>query len=124
MPKEDVERFVGLLVSDEAFARQVFDDFDEAVACRKINLDKKEAVILKEGVRTYAYPVVMAETGMVPAVFPAAVAIAVAASVAGSVATHVVNKLLQPMPKFLTPMNERLKELIISRGLLEKRELE
>jgi ATP-dependent protease HslVU (ClpYQ) peptidase subunit len=124
MPKEDVERFVGLLVSDDVFAKEVTKDFDRAVSARNIALDKREQIVLKEGIDTYLRPragrAAIGRGGTVAVPAAAAVGAAVAGAVAAEVATKVVDKLMDS--KFVNPINERLREAIISRGVLTKRD--
>jgi hypothetical protein len=124
MAKEDVERFVGLLVSDDAFAKEITKNFDRAVSARNITLDKREQVVLKEGIDTYLHPrtgrAAIGRGGTVAVPVAAAVGAAVAGAVAAEVATKVVDKLMDS--KFVNPINERLREAIISRGVLTKRD--
>ena len=56
MAKEDVERFVGLLVSDDDFIEALKRNFDRAIVDRNLALDKKERLVLKESFETYVLP--------------------------------------------------------------------
>jgi hypothetical protein len=125
--REDVERFVGLLVSDETFVEALKRSFDRAVFDRGIKLDRRERAVLKEGLDTYVRPETAGPTaigGPGPAAAPAAAAVgaavagAVAGSVAASVATKVVDKLMNSV--LVNPVNIRLRESIIHRGLLRE----
>ncbi len=122
MAKEDVERFVGLLVSDDDFVKDVSKDFDRAIAKRNITFDKKEGVILREGIDVYVKQPARAGRVTGPGTVAVPVAVAVAAAVAGSVAGNVATKVVDKVTgsKILTPMNERIREVILSRGLLTK----
>lgn len=122
MAKDDVERFVGLLVSDEDFLDDARKDFDAAVKARGLKLDKREEIVLKEGIDVFvtprAVPGLAGRGGAAAAPAAAAVGAAVAGAVAAEVATKVVDKLMSS--KFVTPINERLREAIIARGALTK----
>jgi hypothetical protein len=121
MAREDVERFVGLLVSDEDFVADVRKDFRAAVATRGIRLDRREAAVLKEGIDVYVNPRstrIIAGRDVGTAAVPAAVGAAVAGAVPAEVATKVVDKLFSA--ELVTPVNERLREVIIARGTLTR----
>lgn len=122
MAKEDVERFVGLLVSDDNFVTAVKRDFNTSVRAYKLNLSKPEATILRESIENYTLtPDVVSPGGTVMAV-GAAVGAAVAAAVAGNVATKVADKLMDS--KIATPINLRIRDSLIHRGLLEEGQFE
>ncbi len=118
----DVERFVGLLVSDDDFVKAVRKDFDAAVESKGLKLNKIEKVTLKEGVEAYVEPVGARVTGAGTVAAPVAIAVAaaVAGSVAGAVASKVVDKLWSSR---LTAINVRLRESILHRGLLQPKEM-
>jgi hypothetical protein len=127
MAKDDVDRFVGLLVSDEDFVEALKRNFDRAIVDRNLALDTKERLVLKESFETYVRP--GAETPMVtggtsPVAVPVAIAVAaaVAGAVAGSVATKVVDKVMKS--SILTPMNQRIRDSILHRNLLTEVELQ
>lgn len=127
MPKEDVERFVGLLVSDDAFVESLNRNFDRAVLDRGIKLDQRERNILKEGIDTYVYPEKSLPSvvgGGSPVAAPVAVAVAaaVAGAVAGSVASKVADKLMNS--SLITPVNMRIRDSLIHRGLLKTSDLD
>lgn len=124
MASENVERFVGLLVSDEEFIKQLIKDFDGALAARELQLEANERIILKESFENYVkYPYenpAMAGGGFgTVAAVPAAVGAAVAASVAGSVASKIVDKLFDS--KMVTPINIRLRESMLQRRMFSER---
>lgn len=127
MAQEDVDRFVGLLVSDDDFVEALKRNFDRALVDRNLALDKKERLVLKESFETYvlpgaASPMVTGGTSPVGAPVAVAVAAAVAGAVAGSVATKVVDKVVKG--SILTPMNQRIRDSILHRNLLTETELE
>jgi len=122
MAQQDVERFVGLLVSDEKFAKDVKKNFDATITKNKINLDKRETAILKEGINIYleerTVRGVIGRGGTVAVPAAAAVGAAVAGAVAAEVATKVVDKLFSS--KFVTPVNMRIRDLMIARNVITK----
>jgi hypothetical protein len=127
MAKEDVERFVGLLVSDDDFIEALKRNFDRAIVDRNLALDKKERLVLKESFETYVLPgteIPTATGGTSPVAVPVAIAVAaaVAGAVAGSVATKVVDKVVKG--SILTPMNQRIRDSILHRNLLTEAELQ
>ena len=125
MPRTGVERFVGLLVSDEGFVDDLKKDFSRAVAGRAIRLSPEENAILRESFEAYVRPQLDAPVvvGGATAAAPVAVAVgaAVAGSVAGSIATKVVDKLTDD--KITTPVNMRLRDSLIHRRILDARVL-
>ncbi|MBI4321694.1 MAG: hypothetical protein HY675_24635 [Chloroflexi bacterium] len=130
MAREDVERFVGLLVSDETFVEALKRNFDRAIVDRGIKLDARERTVLKEGFETYVRPEAATPLAVggpsVAAIPAAAVGAAVAASVAGSVAGNVATKVVDKLTNsaLATPVNVRLRESIIARGLLKESDFE
>lgn len=122
MSTKDVERFVGLLVSDDEFVEEVKKDFHGALESRCISLDQKEAAILRESIDSYVHETQIVVPGGSVMAVGAAVAAAVAASVAANVATKVVDKLMDG--KIVTPLNMRLRELLINRKTLERKDFD
>jgi len=127
MPKEDVERFVGLLVSDDTFVEALKRNFDRAAADRNIKLDQRERIFLKEGFETYVQPELGSPAAIgagSPVAAPVAVAVAaaVAGAVAGSVASKVVDKLAKSV--LTSPLNMRIRDSLLHRGLLKETELD
>jgi hypothetical protein len=122
MAKEDVERFVGLLVSDDDFIKALKRNFDRAIIDRNLALDNRERIILKESFEIYIRP--ETETPMVTGgTSPVGTLVAeVASSVATAMGRTIVGKTMKG--SILTPINQRIRDSIIHRGLLTEADFE
>lgn len=122
MAKEDVERFVGLLVSDDDFIKALKRNFDRAIIDRNLALDERERIILKESFEIYVRPVT--ETPMVTggASPVGTLVVEVASSAAIQMSKTIVAKTMKG--GILTPIDQRIRDSIIHRGLLTEADLE
>jgi hypothetical protein len=125
MSRNEVERFVGLLISDEEFVRDLAEDWSRTLEKRSLRLDKEESVILREGFETYVRPeqveAIVSGGATVAAPIAVAVAAAVVGSVAGAVASKVVDKVMGS--DLINPMNDRIRDSILYRELLDEKQI-